>query len=192
MNQTRPNSSSYETDLPPEYTGLARPKPSVILSVSNQDIYIGLALITIGIIFLTVALINIIEYKRLSKVGVYTRATITRLDKSQFTEKPICTVDYTFNGPSKNGGTSIKFQGSENISCSLYSDLKVGKTIGINYDASDPKTSKIKGNIWSQTTYFIIGVGAILFGLSPGTGLKSRRNKQQLSEEGQQTQAGRI
>ena len=144
----------------------------------------------VGIVFLTVALFNIIQYKRLSEAGEYTRATITRLDKSSNSETPTCSADYAFNGPSKSGGSPIKFQGSENISCSLYSDLKIGKTIGINYDASDPKTSKIKGNVWPQVTYLITGVGAILFALSPmGKGLESRRILRQLSEEGQQTQA---
>jgi hypothetical protein len=184
-----PSAEAAAAVLPPEYSGLPRPKTIPYLP-SSFIVYITLLIfcvlwIVFSIFHLTY---EFTKYQRLTREGEATVATIMTLYQDGG-ESPTCHVSYDFKGPDTQG-LLTSFHDRDSVSCSRYSNLTVGQNIEILYAASDPSLSAIKetfGSRWQSigvaAIFLLVGLGLLYYALN------SLHLLWQLRVAGQQTQA---
>lgn len=124
-------------------------------------------LILLNIIFIIFAVTayheNLDRYQRLSIEGRTVSATVTDL-RFHDSSDGSSTYQVLFNFQADINGQKATVSGDQNVPSTLYSSLRVGQTIEVIYDVSDPNIFSIKSenNPPSVVIPVIFIVGAIV------------------------------
>lgn len=149
--------------LPPELAHLQAPRPSQPLEASGCMLFFFLVWTLFSALFLVLGVGTYIRdnsaYHRLSSEGITTAAAITNLDFDSGDDPIRYYVYYQFQASIQ--GDTAPFQGSDEVSSTLFSRLEVGQTIEVLYWRADPSLSAVKAELRPPSMTLLLGLGGI-------------------------------
>jgi len=152
-----------QDNLPPELARLQAPKPSQPLEASGCMLFFFLSWTLFSALFLVLGvgmyIRDSIAYNRLSREGIPAAATITNLEIHSGDDSDSYYVSYQFQASIK--GDTARFRGSDQVSSSFFSRLKVGQTIEIIYSPADPSISAVKAELRPASMTLLLCFGGL-------------------------------
>ena len=196
-NQTGKSIAQPVMELPPEFSGLKRPKTGSHPLAMLMPLFFGIPWTIFSLVFLFMIIGSTLreqaQFNRLKDEGVTVPGIVTRREMDESDDSRGYFIYYRFVAPVNGRPQTFEHYGS--VSQSVYNSFKTGGNLDVLYAASDPQLSVVKASfgppgfltlvLIGGMSLLFTGIGVVLIIL----GFQAAKDFLQLRLQGQSAQA---